>query len=210
MGWVRGHQQDSSRTAQESAPTSSSGLRRASWGRGQPRMLSPLWEALPAVALPRLAQPVPTSLVTKPHLSTSCEPPSQNPSCNFFWHLLPPGDCGSCGITTSSSEEIKVLPMPGSLMEPAVSHVALAGTAGTAGGVWQPWHPTGIPPTAPHPTPSAVGTGAAGEHWQPQQDGTALPAWTGVRAALSRRVPINGVFYLTGEIESLYREAQKC
>lgn len=72
------------------------------------------------------------------------------------WHLLPPGDCGSCGITTS------FLPARRSKRFQCLSR-SWNPPAEPRGTRWHSRHrrrslallahPTGIPPTAPHPTP---------------------------------------------------------
>lgn len=59
------------------------------------------------------------------------------------------------------------------------------------------------PGAVPGALPAAAASALGGRRAQPFLPGTQR------RAALSRQVPINGVFYLTGEIKSLNREAQK-
>lgn len=100
-----------------------------------------------------------------------------------------------------------------------------------------PWHPSRSPLS--HPTADAGGTGAKGERGRPPSlaragpdsscapgaalgappaaaasalgRGRAQPFLPGTQrgVALSRQVPINGVFYLTGEIKSPYKRSAK-
>lgn len=80
-----------------------------------------------------------------------------------------------------------------------LSPVSDMGTTARGERVWlHRWHFPGPLSVCPQQQPQLLAT-----------ESTALPARNLEKVALSRQVPINGVFYLTGEIKSLYREVQK-
>lgn len=130
---------------------------RACWGQGQRMVLSPLWEALPY-----WAQPMPTSLITKPRLSNSHEPPSQNPSCNFCWHLLPPGapPVASPPPSARRSKCFHCLVVHGICREPCGTHWHSRHRRRSLELLASHWHPS----HSPSSHPLSPGHRSSGEH----------------------------------------------
>lgn len=164
-------------------------------------------------------------------LSHCCEPANQNSCCNFC--SFP--STSSCSVTAAPAAP----PVPPSRRGPSASDTRVTvkpnGRATwcplarpappeepgiPSSSQWRPSHRP-LSPRIRHGHSSTGGAcpaapparaGPLSVHLQQQpQPRRARPFLPGTwrTVALSRQVPINGVFYLTGEIKSLYREAQK-